>query len=465
MKVLFVSGIDGDTRRYRCFHHQEQLSLEGIVSELRDSSDFQLYLDVLEYDLFILHRVPASNLIYDLINLAQLQRKPVIFETDDLVFDPALVRDIPYLDNLSLEEAQDFQRKLFGQSQTFELCDTVLTTTEALANEARHRGKKAFVHRNAPSVEMIHISEQAYLRYKKKNEYKKNITIGYFSGTGSHDRDFRVVTPALIAILETYPGVGLHISGHLNLDSLFEPFAHRIRRIPYISWRELPYLIAKVDINLAPLEMDNPFCQAKSEIKFVEAALVGTPTVATPTDAYRYAIAPGVNGLWAASTEEWIEALTLLIRQPERSRALGEAARQRVYESYRPEQRGLELLALLKTLADDIPPPEVRDPLVYEISKRMKGSLDQLSQTIRQQEKQLSDLRLSLEQWGFALSQSEHHSRKEMNILREELARKEGDLREELAQKEEDLRKAEQAYLRSLTGILERLEKVQGASV
>jgi Glycosyl transferases group 1 len=251
----------------------------------------------------------------------------------------------------------------------------------------------------------------------------------------------------------------------LNLDSIFEPFAHRIRHHPYITWRELPYLIAQVDINLAPLEMDNPFCQAKSEIKFVEAALVGTPTVATPTDAYRYAITPGVNGLWAASTEEWIESLSILIRYPDRRRALGEAARQRVYESYRPEQRGLELCALFKTLADGIPHPEVRDPLVFEVSRRMKGSLDQLSQTIRQQEKQLSDLRLSVEQWGSTLSQSEQYSRKEMNILREKLARKEEDLQKMLVQKEEDLQKAEQAYLRSLNGILERLEKAQGAGV
>ena len=42
-----------------------------------------------------------------------------------------------------------------------------------------------------------------------------------------------------------------------------------------MNWRELPWIIAQTDINLAPLEMDNPFCQAKSEIKFVEAALVG----------------------------------------------------------------------------------------------------------------------------------------------------------------------------------------------
>jgi hypothetical protein len=55
------------------------------------------------------------------------------------------------------------------------------------------------------------------------------------------------------------------------------------------------FVVMMLDINLAPLVMDNPFAQSKSEIKYMEAALVRAPTIASPTDAYRFAIRPGEN--------------------------------------------------------------------------------------------------------------------------------------------------------------------------
>ena len=67
-----------------------------------------------------------------------------------------------------------------------------------------------------------------------------------------------------------------------------------------MAWQGLPNIVAQIDINLAPLELDNPFCQAKSEIKFTEAALVGVPTVASPTQAFVYAMRDGEDGLLAA---------------------------------------------------------------------------------------------------------------------------------------------------------------------
>jgi glycosyltransferase involved in cell wall biosynthesis len=451
MKVLFVSGQDGDTRRYRCLHPKEQLALKGVGSEVRGISDFQLYRDSIEYDLFILHRVPHNEFIQDLIELAQLQGKAVIFETDDLVFDPDLFPHVGYLDTLSTQELHRFQQEMNLQAKTFHLCRAVLTTTESLASEARRRGKEAHVHRNAPSQEMIRISEQAYQQYKQDGISKKETTIGYFSGTGSHDRDFRVVTPALIAILENFPTVGLHISGHLNLDPVFEPWAHRIQRAPYISWRELPYLMARVDINLAPLEIENPFCQSKSEIKFIEAALVGTPTVATPTDAYRHAITDGVNGLWAVSREEWFEALSLLIKHPEKRRTLAEAARQTVYAQYTPERRGSELLSLLETIAESIPAPRpTPDCLALEIAERMKRHLDQLLAAIDHQERQLFDLRRALEQSESRGSHLERQYREKMEVCQDKLT-----------QREKDIREVELQSQRSLKGVLERLKEIQ----
>jgi hypothetical protein len=73
----------------------------------------------------------------------------------------------------------------------------------------------------------------------------------------------------------------------------------------------LQQLIAEVDFNLVPLQT-NEFTHCKSELKYVDAANVGTLTIASPTHAYAAAIRHGHNGYLAADSE-WLEVLLLAI--------------------------------------------------------------------------------------------------------------------------------------------------------
>jgi len=188
VKILFVSGTEGDTRRYRCFHQQEQLAMRSIATGFCESDDPRLLVDVLEYDLFVLHRVPCTPLISAVIDVAHLRGKPVVFETDDLVFAPELYDSIGYVDTLSPADARRFRRDLHLQAETFQRSDCVLTTTEFLAQQARDRGKPAYVNRNAPSEEMIAISEEAFSarcqRLRRASRQDGPLVLAYFSGTG-----------------------------------------------------------------------------------------------------------------------------------------------------------------------------------------------------------------------------------------------------------------------------------------
>jgi glycosyltransferase involved in cell wall biosynthesis len=395
-KVLFISGVDGDTRRYRCFHQQEQLAIQGIESAFREYDDPSLVVDLLNYDLFLLHRVPYTPLIAAVIDVARLRGKPVVFETDDLLFDPTLYDRIGFIDTLSAEEARAYRAELRRMTETFQRCDCVLTTTQFLANEAQQRGKPAYVNRNAPSQEMVRISEEAFAARQERSteQDQRPVTIGFFSGTGSHNRDFQTIAGPLIQVMEAYPQVLLHISGHLELGPEFAPFQSRIRRAPYVSWRELPHIIARVDVNLAPLEPENPFCRAKSEIKFVEAALVGVPTIASRVDAYEFAITDGENGRLAVSTDEWAGALQELVEHPEKRAALGSAARQAVYARYLPEQRALELQHtlddILRRFGGKTAPPE---QILEQAIESLKGYAEHMHVQASDREAQLASLR------------------------------------------------------------------------
>lgn len=417
-QVLFISGIGGDTQRYRCHHQQEQLALHGITSTLREATDRQLYGDITTHDLVILHRVGFSELISDVIELARQRNLPLVFETDDLIFEPELYGSIAFLDTLSPADAQRFRASLHAQAQTFAACDYVLTTTQYLADAAAKHGKRTFIQRNACSAEMLRTAEAAYSLRQRRNSTPQiqhvnesplsarergsggEVIIGYFSGTGSHNRDFAMITPALLTVLERYPQVWLHVSGHLALDQRFQPYQARIRRAPFVPWQELPHLVAQVDINLAPLELDNPFCQSKSEIKYSEAALVGVPTVASPTEAFVYAIQPEETGVLAATTEEWVAALSRLIEDPAARQRLGENARRQVYQDYSPAARSRELLATLEQIAAQargaISPA---CPVATNLARMMQRQIDELLAQQRQDQRQLEQLRQTIAAW------------------------------------------------------------------
>jgi len=409
--VLFVSGTPGDTRRYRCDHQQAQLRLLGIQNTLKLDDDSTILGDVALHDVIILHRVPFSPLIADFLALTEFAHKPVLFETDDLIFDPEAAGQVPLLDTMTATEARRYRQVLRGYEATFQRCRHVLVPTEYLAEAARRFGKQAFVNRNVLSDELLRISEEAQ-RNRHRSPDDDRVIIGYFSGSGSHDRDFRAITDVLVKVMRAHPHVWLHVAGELNLSYKFDPLLDRVVRTPYLPWRELPHVIAQTDINIVPLQTESPFCRAKSELKYFEAGAVAVPTVASPTDAYRWAITDGENGLLAQTPDDWERALHELIGDPERRHALGQAALQDVYRRYTPESCSSEFGDMLQTLLADAPPAPPAALLAEQIIARLLRHITRQQDVIEKQQSQVEGLRqmsAQQEEAFAAFQRSIHH--------------------------------------------------------
>ena len=90
--------------------------------------------------------------------------------------------------------------------------------------------------------------------------------------------------------------------------------------------------MSEVDVNIAPLVI-NDFTNCKSELKFFEAAVVETTTIASPTYAFKNAITDGKNG-FLAKPGEWYEKINCLYLYPEINKKLAKDARKYVLENY-----------------------------------------------------------------------------------------------------------------------------------
>lgn len=69
--------------------------------------------------------------------------------------------------------------------------------------------------------------------------------------------------------------------------------------------------LARLSINLIPLE-DTVFCASKSPLKWYEAALAGTPSIATAQPRYRELFREQSLGLLATDTPSWIAQIDRL---------------------------------------------------------------------------------------------------------------------------------------------------------
>jgi glycosyltransferase involved in cell wall biosynthesis len=344
--LLILSGVQRDPRRYRTFHLYEQARLAGLKCQLSHVTDPGLRKKVDASLVVILHRAPFDGQVAWLEREIHRKGGILIQDLDDLVFDPDAVKYIRSIDFSDPIRLSLYQEEIRLHRKTLDICDFVLTSSEFLADRVRQLGKPVRVHRNGFSLEMQACSEQAY--HSQKIETGK-IVVGYASGTPTHDQDFALIKPAIQSLLKHYPNVELWIVGRLDPGKDWDGLESHIKKLNFVPWRNLPEIQTQFDINLAPLRIDNPFGQSKSEIKYMEAALVRVPTIASPSESFKDAILHGDNGFLANDIQDWERCLEVLVKQPQVSSSMGENAYQDVLQHYHPLVRAHQLVDSLNS--------------------------------------------------------------------------------------------------------------------
>ena len=350
---LILSGCPGDTFRYRCEHQAEQLESYGFKTDVAyfDRVEWDAVLN--SYQCFLLHRVPHRMHVERFIKKAEEHGKPVIFDIDDLVFDEDRLGYIRALDGKSPQEVQLYRDNIKQHHRTLSLCKFAVAATEPLraAVERMFPHIRCFINPNGLNDVQLKQAEQA-LQITKPAADAQIVRIAYLSGTPTHNRDFKECARALERVLETYSCTRLMLVGHLDSGENFARFGERMELRPLVPWQDLPRLIRHVDINLAPLELDNPFTECKSSLKYFEAAIVGVPTVASDLEPYRQSVVHGENGYLCGTEEEWFHCISRLIEDPSLREKMGSMARKDALINWTTRAGAHHLLAALREIAE-----------------------------------------------------------------------------------------------------------------
>ncbi|MBC5684682.1 MULTISPECIES: glycosyltransferase [Ruminococcus] len=343
--VLFINGCGPEVphpARYRVSHQREQLTYYNISSN--EVFYQHLSMDMVRlYRGFIFFRCPYNEQIGEFIKLAKKLNKVVLYDIDDLVIDTKYTDMIPYLDTMKSEDRKAYNQNVMEMGHLLRLCDAGITTTTHLQQEMLHYVPEVLINRNTASEEMEKLSDKA-LQSKKELDH---IHIGYFSGSITHNDDFNMIMPVIIELMKTYHHLKLHIVGELELPGELNEYKEQIIQHPFVDWRKLPELIAQVDINLAPLT-DTLFNAAKSENKWMEAALVQVPTIASNLGAFEECIESGETGILCSSVEDWKEALVDLIENPDKRNRIARNAWYVCRERWLAYKTGYKLAEFLK---------------------------------------------------------------------------------------------------------------------
>lgn len=344
-RVLYLyEQADTSTFRYRAFNMQTVWNNGGTAS-----SCYFFYHDLPyllkhppQVDVVVVCRARYTRELEEFVSQQRNLGARILYDVDDLVFSPPHVHLLlnTLAQDLRHPQVWDFWHAYTSRvREAMRLCDGAVTTNAFIADQITLSvGLPAVVVPNALNEQQLAISDRIY-EEKLRGGFKRSdrFEIGYFSGTPSHEKDFDIVEQALANLLERYDNVALRVVGFLSDRPAFSRVMHRIDTYPLQDFVNLQRLIGQTELNIVPLQ-ENVFTNCKSELKYFEAAVVGTATIATPIHSYAATIRHGETGL-LANAHEWSEQIEMLIRSPERLIELAQNAHDHARKLYSPESQ------------------------------------------------------------------------------------------------------------------------------
>ena len=179
------------------------------------------------------------------------------------------------------------------------------------------------------------------LNIKEDIKTEGKLKLGYY-GTLTHSKDLFLIKNVILRLKEKYD-FDFEVFGGFNAsDNVDESWFKSIELPPNnMDFEKFMGWLSKTidwDIALVPLE-NSPFNQCKSELKFIELAVLGLPGVYSDMCVYNNVVTDGIDGFLAANDDEWVEKIEMLILDNDLRKSIRKNALNKVLRDYLIENR------------------------------------------------------------------------------------------------------------------------------
>ena len=322
--------------------------------------------------------------------IAQEKHIPLVLDLDDLLFE--LPHDHPN------RVKHTFAASLLPTFQAILQVNLVTVTNPELRKYILNYNQNVTVLPNYLDDQVWQLKPLA-----KPGSSADKIIIGYMGGQ-THPPDLALLIPVIKELIQRYPArLEFHFWGGeppRELSNLPE-----VRWFNQITWNYQEFAryfqSQSADIFVAPLA-DNRFNACKSSIKYLEYGSMAVPGVFSNVAPYSSVIQPGVNGLLAGSTDEWLQCLTQLIESPDLRQSIGSHALADLQSNWLLSRNAERWLAAYQQAHEFMASSEATDQPYQKMLDNISHQVLDWDVAVRQQlevqSKQMAELELTLAQ-------------------------------------------------------------------
>jgi len=356
-KVYFVGSKYDGCNYLRCqlpmFYH----GWRGTRMEIGGGDRDMKYVlpEMISADIVVFHRADTSA-HHNVGRILKQMGKKIVFDNDDTY---KLSDNHPFhmLDESGFEENKRRKNNLIDNFIINS--DLVTCTTEALAEEYREISKNVVVLPNC-------IDPFDWPDIPQRNDGKK-VRIGLV-GSVAYNHDFQHVQDFIMELNKRDDVqlvlFGLHGEKRQAKNRLIRrvhrkeyAFWNRVDNLEHVEWCEFKDYFRtlddlKLDLMLIP-RRENNFNRAKSNVKFLEAAMLEIPCIAqsfTTNDSPYDKDFNGKNGVLIKDNSKWMEETVKLIENKDLRREIGKEAKKYVLENYHIDKHAHKWLEVYQKL-------------------------------------------------------------------------------------------------------------------